>query len=172
MVHVHATQKLLNTSRISAPLHITEATTGQMLHSWYCTLQPTGYAGKMLVTYFHEPSLLTVVCRGKTIKGTWDEFKERLPKVLQRYGFGTEFIGWETALTADYVVSKTNSRRMLGYMNEIKMQLEYMCSKADNYEHIATDDMEDLMMEWLYQSSEKQHAYTTPLQYWKEKGML
>lgn len=172
MVHLHATQKLLNTSRISAPLHITEASVGQMLHSWYCTLQPTRFAGKMLVTYYHEPSLITVVCREKTIKGTWEEFKERLPNVLQRHGFGAEFIGRETALLTEYVVSKTNSRRMLGYMNEIKMQLEFMCSKSDTYEHIATDEMEDLMMNWIYQNPEKRSGYITPLRYWKDQGVL
>ncbi|MBL7691467.1 MAG: hypothetical protein JNM41_07725 [Flavipsychrobacter sp.] len=172
MVHIHATQKLLNTSRISAPLHITEATPGQQLHSWYCTLQPTGFAGKMLVTYYHEPSLITVVCRGQTIKGTHEEFRERVANLLQRHGFGAEFIGRETALMAEYVVSKTNSRRMLGYMNEIKLQLEFMCSKSNTYENIATDEMEDLMMNWLYQNPEKRSGYNTALKYWKDQGVL
>ncbi len=53
-----------------------------MLHSWYGTVQATGFPGKMLVAYFHEPSLLTIVCRGKTIKGTWDEFTQRVPALL------------------------------------------------------------------------------------------
>lgn len=172
MVHIYATQKLLNTSRLAAPLHITEPGAGQTLHSWYATIQPTGFAGKMLVAYFHEPSLLTIVCRGKTIKGTWDEFTQRLPGLLQRHGFEASFISRETALANEYVVSKTNSRRMLGYMNDMKAQLEFMCSKFARYEDIDLDPMETTMMGWPYMNPAKRSRYITPMQYWKEQGVL
>lgn len=172
MVHIHATQKLLNTSRLTAPLHITEAGAGQMFHSWYADVQATGFAGKMLVAYFHEPSLLTIVCKGKTIKGTWDEFTQRLPALLQRHKFDPAFIQREIALTDEYVVSKTNSRSMLAYMREMKLQLEFMCSKFNRYEDIDLDPMEDTMMGWPYKDPAKRSGYTTPVAYWKEKGVL
>jgi len=172
MVHIHATQKLLNTSRLTAPLHITEAGAGQMLHIWYASVQPTGFAGKMLVAYFHEPSLLTIVCRGKTIKGTWDEFTQRLPALLQRQGFEASFISRETVLANEYVVSKTNSRRMLGYMNEMKLQLEFMCSKFVRYEDIDLDQMETTMMGWPYKDPSNRRHYITPTDYWKEQGVF
>jgi hypothetical protein len=172
MVHIQATQKLLNTSRLTAPLHITEAGAGRMLHSWYAYVQATGFAGKMLVAYFHEPSLLTIVCKGKTIKGTWDEFTQRLPNLLHRQGFETGFISRETSLDSEYVVSKTNSRSMLAYMREMKLQLEFMCSKFNRYEDINLDPMEDTMMGWPYKDPAKRSGYTMPVAYWKEKGVL
>lgn len=126
----------------------------------------------MLVAYFHEPSLLTIVCRGKTIKGTWDEFTQRLPALLQRSGFDTAFISRETTLTNEYVVSKTNSRSMLAYMREMKLQLEFMCSKFNRYEDIDLASMENTMMQWPYKDPAKRSGYTTPIKYWKEQGVL
>jgi hypothetical protein len=81
-----------------------------MLHSWYCTLLATGFTGKLMVMYVHEPSLLTIICRGKTINGTWEEFRRRLPLLLKKYDFQSSFIEFETGLANGYVVSKTNSR--------------------------------------------------------------
>ena len=67
---IHAVQKLLNTSRLKAAQYVSEGAKDQLLHRWYARLVSTGFPGKLLVMYVHEPSLLTVVCRGKTIGGT------------------------------------------------------------------------------------------------------
>ncbi|WP_394370764.1 DUF6933 domain-containing protein [Chitinophaga rhizophila] len=89
---IHAVQKLLNTSRLEAVQYISEPDQGQLLHSWYARLIRTGFSGKLLVMYVHEPSLLLVICKGKTIGKTWNEFVRRLPALMQRIGFSEHLI--------------------------------------------------------------------------------
>lgn len=172
MLIIHATQKLLNTSRLSTSLYISQASEGQTLHSWYCDLLPTGFAGKLLVMYVHEPSLLTIVCRGKTLAGTWEEFTHRLPMLLKKYNFQPSFIARETNYINEYVVSKTNSRSMLSYINSMKYGLEFRCKSADRYDNIQQDLLEESIMGYPYQSRINKNRYTSAIEYWKEQKVL
>ena len=172
MLIIHATQKLLNTSRLTASLHISQATEGQMLHSWYCSLLSTGFTGKLMVMYVHEPSLLSVICRGKTISGTWDEFKHRLPLLLKKFDFQSSFIESETGLADEYVVSKTNSRSILAYINQMKIHLEIYYSRFDSYDNIAQDLLEESMMNYLYQTGNKSNPYRTAIEFWKDQKAI
>lgn len=99
------------------------------IHSWYARLVSTGFPGKQLVMYVHEPSLLTVVCRGKTIGGTWDDFCKRLPALLERFQFSQTFILSKMAQIDSYIVAKTDSKSMLSYMNQMVMMLEIGCER-------------------------------------------
>src|SRR6516162_11094175 len=99
MIIIHSVQKLLNTSRLKAFLYISQPDKDQLLHSWYAGLVATGYTGKLLVQYVHEPSLMAVICKGKTISGTWDQFKDRLEGLLRRFEFPQAFIEGEMKLT-------------------------------------------------------------------------
>jgi hypothetical protein len=163
---IHAVQKLLNTSGLNAVQYISESAKGQLLHSWYAKLISTGFAGKLLVMYVHEPSLLTVVCRGKTIRGTWDEFCKRLPVLLLKVGFTEDQIEFEMSQVGNYVVAKTNSRSMLSYMNQMTPVLEW--HDYASYDDILLDKMEDQMINYLYSTGEKNKDYTRPGDYWKK----
>jgi len=172
MLIFHSTQKLLNTSRLTASLYISQATAGQMLHSWYCNLLPTGFTGRLMVMYVHEPSLLTIICRGKTINGTWEEFRHRLPLLLKKYNFQSSFIEEETGLANDYVVSKTNSRSMLAYINQMKINLEIHCRSMDSYDNISQALLEESIMRYPYQINTKSNHYRTAIEYWREQKVL
>src|SRR5262249_30766980 len=91
MIIIHAVQKLLNTGKLNPALYISQASDKQHLHSWYAKLLPTGFAGKLVVMYSHEPSLLTVLTKGKTVNSTIPQFYERLPRLLKRTGFKAAF---------------------------------------------------------------------------------
>ena len=143
-----------------------------MLHSWYCSLLSTGFTGKLMVMYVHEPSLLSVICRGKTISGTWDEFKHRLPLLLKKFDFQSSFIESETGLADEYVVSKTNSRSILAYINQMKIHLEIYYSRFDSYDNIAQDLLEESMMNYLYQTGNKSNPYRTAIEFWKDQKAI
>jgi hypothetical protein len=166
MIIIHAVQKLLNTSHIKTGQYVTQPGDGQLMHSWYARLCPRTFNGKLLTLYVHEPSLLTVVCRGKTIKGTWPEFTQRLPELLKRHHFPASFIEAETNALNGYVVAKTNSRSMLGFMNQMIELIQFDCSRFGSYEAIETDVPEDRMMHYFYLSKVKGEAYTNAKQYW------
>ena len=96
MIHLHCTKKLLNTSRLEGPLLITEKGVSQLMHDWYVTLSGSGFAGKFFVVYCHQPSLLTILVPGKSIKKSFDEFKIRLLNLLTRFEFPKYFINLES----------------------------------------------------------------------------
>jgi hypothetical protein len=142
------------------------------LHSWYARLLSSGFPGKMMVIYVHEPSLLVVICKGKTIQGTWETFLKRLQHLLVRYGFPGTFIQKELSQTEGYTVSKTNSRSVLSHMNQIVFELEYMGRMGEDYDRISLDSLEDGLMGRPYQYGKRLHDYRTPLQYWQEEIQL
>lgn len=170
MLIIHAVQKLLNTSKIQTGQYITKAAEGQLLHSWYAGLFSSTFTGKLMIMYVHESSMLTIVCRGKTVKATRPQFAERLPALLQRYHFAAAFMEAEMKEANGYVVAKTSSRSMLGRMNQMRYQLEYDCSRFPTYESISLDLLEDRMMDFLYDLGK--HKYTSPERYWKEAGLI
>lgn len=164
---IHSVQKLLNTSRLKAVHYISHPGEEQVLHYWYARLVSTGFPGKLLVMYVHEPSLLTVVCSGKTIQGTWESFCKRLLALLERFEFPLTFIQSEMAQMDSYKVAKTNSKSMLAYMNQMVVLLEIGCESYAAYESILQDEMENNMMKYLYSTGNKNAPYTTPEDYWK-----
>jgi hypothetical protein len=172
MLIIHSVVKLLNTSRLKPVLYISKQDEGQQLHSWYARLLPTGFSGKLLVMYVHEPSLMTIICKGKTIQGTWSQFVNRLESLLRKFNFSEEFVVSELKLMTNYVVSKTQSKSMLGYMNQIAFQLSASCDRYPIYEGIPLDLMEAAMMNYLYQDGPKASKFQTALNYWRAKEKL
>jgi hypothetical protein len=148
MLLIHAVQKLLNTSGIKASLHVGAPSEGQQLYSWYAALASTGLPGKLLVLYVHEPSLLTVVCQGKTIKGTIEEFRTRLPLLLRRHGVPEGFIQRELELMDAYEVSKTDSKRMLGIINALKEVVREVVYATPASGPIDRDRLEDILIKY------------------------
>lgn len=80
-----------------------------------------------MVMYVHEPSLTVILCKGKTIQGTWKPFIDRLRQLLLRFQFSDDFITTELVWAEGYTVSRTNSKSMLSFMNQIVFELEYEC---------------------------------------------
>ncbi|MEO6638116.1 MAG: hypothetical protein ABIN25_07550 [Ginsengibacter sp.] len=173
MIIIHAVQKLLNISRLKPALFISQPSEGQQMHSWYARLIATGFTGKFLLMYIHEPSLLLVLTKGKTIKGTMPEFGLRLEALLQRHHFKEDFIDREmTLINEGYVISKTDSRSMLGRMNAITENIEYTCRDFQNYEAIDTGFIEDNYTDWLTKDATSAYGYRNTLDFWKEKDAL
>ena len=170
MLILHAPQTLLNTSGIKPVLYLSEPSPGQELHSWYLRLLATGYPGKLLTLYVHNPTMIIVVCRGKTIRSTWPQFCERLPRLLGRFCFPFEFIKKEMSFLDGYVVSKSNSQSMLAYINQVVYHFEYYCREMGSYDLISLDDMEEKLMEFLYGSNySNQEEYSFPINEWEKK---
>jgi hypothetical protein len=169
---IHSVKKLITSSRLTPALYISKADEGQKLHSWYARLLDSGFPGRMMVMYVHEPSLMAIVCKGKTIQGTMQQMPARLEVLLKRFHFPQSFIRHELALTDGYVVSKTNSKSLLSFMNQMVLELEFECSKYQSYEAILLDALEDKMMDRLYQYGRKWHDFRTPLKYWQAQTGL
>jgi hypothetical protein len=169
---IHSVKKLITASRLSPALYISKGDEGQKLHSWYARLLNSGFPGRAMVMYVHEPSLMAVICKGKTIQGTMQQMPLRLESLLERFHFPESFIRHELGLADGYVVSKTNSKSLLSFMNQMVYELEFECSRFSGFEAIKLDLLEDKMMERLYQYGRKWHDYRTPLKYWQAEAGL
>jgi hypothetical protein len=110
---------------------------------------------------------MVVICKGKTIQGTWETFLNRLEQLLARFQFRTSFVKNELAQAEEYTVSKTNSKSMLSFMNQIVFELEYGCRRSPNFESISLERLEDSMMDRPHQTGKRQTDYLTPVQYWR-----
>jgi hypothetical protein len=172
MIIIHAVQKLLNISRLKPALYISEPAPQQELHSWYAKFISTYFKGKLIVMYVHEPSLMLVLTKGKTITGTLHEFYERLELLLNRESFEQSFINKEMKLVKEgYIISKTNSKSILASMNAITQNIEYRCSTFESYELIDLDEIEDSFMEWMTYDPSKPYGFKSTSDYWKQKGL-
>jgi hypothetical protein len=170
MIIIHAVQKLLNISRLKPTLYVSDPAPQQELHSWYAKLISTSFKGKLMVMYVHQPSLIIVLTKGKTITGTLQEFYLRLESLLRRNNFEPEFIKREIELMKEgYVISKTNSKSVLASMNAITQNIEYRCSTFLSYESINVNSIEDAFMEWLVYDPSKPYGLRRTSDYWREK---
>jgi hypothetical protein len=169
VIVIHSVQKLLNTSRLEASLYITQPNHGQHLHSWYARLLGSGFPGKMLVMYVHEPSLMAVICKGKTIRGTWEPFLNGLEQLLIRFQFSDTFIKSELSQAEGYTVSKTSSKSMLAFMNQMAFEIEYDCCRFPHFNDIPLEWLEDKMIDRPHQCGKKWSDYRTPLKYWQQE---
>jgi len=153
-------------------MYVSEPSENQYMHSWYAKLVSTGFAGKQIVMYVHEPSLLIVLTGGKSINTTLPSFYNRLPALLKRNHFKQEFIEREMQLLREgFVVSKTNSRSMLGSMNAITENIEGNFRSSPSYDLINLDKIEDIYLGWLsYDPSTKK--YVPARDYWIKKGLI
>jgi hypothetical protein len=66
--------------------------------------------------------------------GTWEQFVHRLNALFKRFDFSNSFIESELKRGDDYMVSKTQSKSILAHMKQMVIQLEFDCSRFDNYE--------------------------------------
>jgi hypothetical protein len=167
MIHLHATGKMLNWGKIDGKTLITQHEADQKLDSWYVTIIGSSFRGKMLVLYIHEPSLMTVLTHGKTIRTTHPEFKVRLKHLLNRYGFPENFVTRELFLINEFVIGKTTNRSTLAKINQITYLLGYWVYQYNNYANIDLDILENRMMNHL-SSNKISKDYSTPIDFFEK----
>jgi hypothetical protein len=123
--------------------------------------------------YVHQPSLIIILTRGKTIAGTMPEFCSRLEAFLNRHHFDAAFVNKEMELVRQgYVISKTNSKSMLASMNAITENVEYRCSTYSDFEAIDFTYIEDAFMEWLVYDKTKPYYLRRTSDYWRERKFI
>ncbi|HEU5363899.1 MAG TPA: hypothetical protein VFU62_00120 [Hanamia sp.] len=172
MIIVYATQKLLNATGLTPPMYVSEPSEGQQLHAWYAKLLSTGFAGRPLVMYVHQPSLLMVLVPGKSVNTTLLLFFSRLSALLHRNNFNREFITKEMQLVLQgYVISRTNSHSMLANINAITVNIETTCIAAPSHSQINLDSIEDSYLDWLKQDAAAGN-YVSTREYWSKRSVL
>jgi hypothetical protein len=162
MIIVRATQKVLNAQRLKPSTIDSNENLLGVFNEWYVNTITSSFRGKSLVIYTHNPSLLTIVITGKTIKKTYPEFVVRLSKLLNRFSFPESFIKANLALTEEHIITKTESKKMLGFMNSSAEHLIARMYRYQSFDEIDFDEEENILMDMIHGSTN----FFTPMQYW------
>lgn len=163
---IYAAQKLLKTSRIEGRRYVTVVGEGQMLQNWYARLVRSSVRGHLFTVYVHHPSLMAVLCYGKTIKSSFPIFLERLPMLLERFDFPAPFIQKEMGFMDEALVSKAGDKSMVAHMNNMIFDLEFQLGVAEIIDLSTIIKCEDYMM-LHYHKSKEDKRYTMPISFWR-----
>jgi hypothetical protein len=124
MVAIRCTQKLL--ARIGAPSPVNEPAT-TILGDWYATLLAIGH--QRLILLISEHSRLPVIMPARDVKHLATNFPEALARVLAGLGIDAAVVEREVEATRAAVIAKTESRSLLGTLNDFSFMLRWQLSE-------------------------------------------
>ncbi len=163
MILVRATQKLLKLSKIKPEPE--PPAPDAPLGEWYANAISLTYPGQSAVLYTHCPSRLSVVVRGRSLKTTIAEFEPRLLLLLLRLGADDYLLRNQQQGMQEVCYAKTDSRSMLGSMNEIGYHIQARASMAGSVDRISFDALEDSLSVYLFTSKELDVDYFKPIEH-------
>lgn len=152
MYILRITQKLQNTSRIKPEIQLVSADSDQ---EWYATMVSSTFKGRNFVMFMHVKTKLTLLIPGNTLKTTMHHFRDRLQQFLLRNGYASFTEEKFIAIDKDPIIQKTESKQMLGRINDHKIVLEDLFYRMKKYEDISLDEVEDFLADYDFWVGEK-----------------
>ena len=122
MVAIRCTAMLL--ARVGSPQEVSVPTT-TVLGDWYAA--PLGANRQRFVLLISEHSRLPVLMAGRDLKHLTDNFPGALAVVLWGLGISAVVIQREVEASREAVIAKTNSRSLLGTLNDFSFMLGGGC---------------------------------------------
>jgi hypothetical protein len=123
MLVLRCTQKLLK--RVGPPIADPPESTGA-LGDWYA--QPLAVGRQRFVLLASERSRLPVLMPGRDVKNLAANFPKALERVLLSLGVPVVSLLRELEAASDVVIAKTNSRSVLGTLNDFSFMLKWQWS--------------------------------------------
>lgn len=157
---LRATSKLLKIVRIK-PIADSTKPLETMPGEWYAGLVSLGSPGKMAIQFLHYPTYISQVVPTKSLLKAVPLLKQRVEAFLTRNGFETLIPLYN--LDSPPEIFKTNSRSMLGHMNQLKFIYEYSCALESYWEDIDFAKLEDHNLTYLFGSAKTPGKYLRPL---------
>jgi hypothetical protein len=138
MVTIRCTRKLYRFLGIT-PIEDPEPATGA-LGDWYANLVPT-YAGD-LIMFVNERSLVTVAVPVREAENLLPLFRLRVENLLLMLDVEQEVIDREVSHLEPVQFAKTASRSILGSMNDIAWNYQYISEEAEYVSRLSLSDAE------------------------------
>jgi hypothetical protein len=138
MVTIRCTRKLYKFLEI-IPIENPEPPTGA-LGDWYANLVPT-YAGD-LIMFVNERSLVTVAVPVREVENLIPLFRLRVEKLLLMFDVHQEIIDREISHLEPVQFAKTASQSILGSMNDIAWNYQYISEEAEYVSRLSLSDAE------------------------------
>lgn len=137
MIFLRCTARVTKTLGL-APL-VTQSHGTSPLGDWYVNLIPTHAGGAFL--FVNEQSLLAVVVPNGT-PNLMHVFVARVGNILSMIGVPNERIERELEHFHEIRVAKTNSKRILGVMNDLALHCQLAAERATPEEKLSLSDLE------------------------------
>jgi len=101
-----------------------EPTSDGRLGEWYANVKSLPFRGKSVVIFFNVNTYITIFVTGNGTRKMLPEFVDRTGRLLQRLGVPQHLIEQETDAMQEIRLLKTDSRSILGSMNDIVHHLD------------------------------------------------
>jgi len=139
MLVIRCTQKLLKKNPGSD--NAREDTLVPTLGGWHANL--VWLAHSPIVLCVNDNSLLTVLVPGKNFPNFGSAFRDRLTQRLRRLGLFEASISVERAAMEIIQIQPSNSRSVLGSMNDLARLLKFRV--GDRFSFLEADALEDML---------------------------
>jgi hypothetical protein len=143
---IRATSKTLNVARI-APVKNLAAIKGPLPGEWYVSLIATGRKGVSVIHFVHNPTMLSVVVMGRSLKKALEEFPLRAAALLRRFGFAELVSRFEFDSARE--IYTTNNRGILSNMNQMKYFIEWEFAMAEEPDPAVLNLIENRLIKYL-----------------------
>lgn len=122
------------------------------LGEWYANVKSLPFRGKWVVIFFNVNSYITVLVPGFGTRKVLPEFVERTERLLQRLEVPQHLIDQELEAMQDIRLLKTDSRSILGSMNDIAHHLDAYIyyDRIATFDDIEWDRQERILTESIY----------------------
>jgi hypothetical protein len=122
------------------------------LGEWYANVKSLPFRGKSVVIFFNVNSYITVLVPGFGTRKVLPEFVERTGRLLQRLNVPQHLIDQELEAMQDIRLLKTDSRSILGSMNDIAHHLDAYIyyDRIASADQIEWDRQERILTESIY----------------------
>jgi hypothetical protein len=148
MITLRCTRRVLDILNDPINEHLSEPTAA--LGEWYVNLIPVEHLAAYILV--NSATLLTILLPAAKLYSLIPALPQRASRLLHRLGVPERLIEEETAQMLEAQIAKTASRSVLGSMNDLTVQVQYM-AEIDEYDDIINlDDVEFRLSQIPYKS--------------------
>jgi len=156
---IRATKKLLNTSGIT-PIKNLSDPNKNMPGEWYASTVSLQQPGKLAIHFLHYPTFISILIPGKSLNKVILLLRLRTTALLKRLGYSDLIPQFQ--LDSKPEIFATNSRSILGHINQVKFNIEYHIALAETIDSIDYDRIEDIHYDMIFTDKESPVGYITP----------
>ena len=158
---IRVTTKLLNIAGIK-PVKDVSDPLEELPGEWYAASVSLLRQGKLAIHFLHYPTYISILIPGKSLNKIIPLLPAKVSAFLKRHGY--EILEPEFKLNTEPEIYTTNSRSMLGHMNQIKYNLEYHFARAYTVNDIDYDRLEDIHFDYLFGGKNLGSRYIKPME--------
>ena len=163
---IRATTKVLKLSKLQPKTNNSDFK-DSLPGEWYANIFSLGKPGKLGIYFVHQPTKITIILPERSKKKAIEKLSGRVEGYLRRHGHLDLFPQFKLDMSTVDIFT-TNSKSVLGHMNNIKWDIEYHCYQAERVEDIDFDWLEDIFYDYFFGTKEIKSGFQSTEKILKE----